>query len=57
MIEGKDLLTLCSHLDGYLMPLHMHVLRQRSDGQTCKSTIALANEMGISDVTVRLIEH
>jgi hypothetical protein len=23
MIEGKDILTLCSHLDGYLMPLHM----------------------------------
>jgi hypothetical protein len=36
---------------------HRHVLRQRSDGQTCKSTITLANEMGISDVTVRLMEH
>jgi hypothetical protein len=57
MIEGKDLLTLCSHVDGDLMPLQMHVLRPRSDGQTFKSTITLANEMGISDVTVRLIEH
>jgi hypothetical protein len=35
----------------------MHVLRPRSDGQPCKSTITLATEMGISDVTVRLIEH
>jgi hypothetical protein len=57
MIEGKDILTLCSHVDGSLMPLHRHVLRPRSDGQTFKLTIALAHEMGISDVTVRLIEH
>jgi hypothetical protein len=35
----------------------MHVLRQRYDGQTFKSTITLANEMGISDMTVRLIDN
>ena len=48
MIEGKAILTLCSHVDGSLMPRHRPVLRPRYGGQTCKSTIALAHEMGLS---------
>jgi hypothetical protein len=57
MIESKDILALCDRFDAYLLPLDIHILRQRYNGQTFKSTYAVAREMHISDETVRTIEN
>jgi hypothetical protein len=57
MIECQDILEMCDMFEAYLMPLDIHVLRQRYNGQTLKSTYAVAKEMGISDETVRTVEN
>jgi hypothetical protein len=57
MIESKDILALCGRFESYLVPLDIHVLRQRYNGQTFKSTYAVGRDMGISDETVRTIEN
>jgi hypothetical protein len=57
MIESKDILALCDRFESYLVPLDIHVLRQRYNGQTFKSTYAVGREMRISDETVRTIEN
>jgi hypothetical protein len=56
MIEGKDLLSLWDRFEAYLIPLGIHVLRQRSNGKARKSTDAVGRDMGISDETVRVCE-
>jgi hypothetical protein len=53
MIECKYILSLCDRFEDYLMPLDIHMLRQRYNGQVLKSTYAVARDMGISDETVR----
>ena len=40
-----------------LMPLDIHVLRQRSNGKALKSTDAVGRDMGMSDETVRVCEQ
>ena len=57
MIQCKDILALCDRFEAYLMPLDIHVLRQRYNGKVFKSTYAVARDMGISDETVRTIEN
>jgi DNA-directed RNA polymerase sigma subunit (sigma70/sigma32) len=57
MIECKDVLALCDRFEAYLMPLDVHVLRRRYNGQTLMSTYAVGCEMGVSDETVRTIEN
>jgi hypothetical protein len=57
MIEAKDILALCDRFEPYLVPLDIHVLRQRYNGQTFKSTYVVGREMHISDETVRTIEN
>src|SRR5919108_5637392 len=57
MIEGKDILKLCSRFEDYLMPLDIHVLRQRYNGKVLKSTYAVGRDMGLSDETVRTIDN
>src|SRR5262245_59724495 len=57
MIEAKYILELCDLFQDYLMPLDIHILRQRYNGKTLKSTYTVAKEMGISDETVRTIEN
>jgi hypothetical protein len=57
MIESKDILDLCDRFQSSLVPLDMHVLRQRDNGLICQSTDAVGREMHISDETVRTIEH
>jgi hypothetical protein len=57
MIEGKDILALCDRFEPYLIALDVHVLRQRYNGQTFKSTYAVGRDMGLSDETVRTIEN
>jgi hypothetical protein len=57
MIECRDVLDLCDRFDKFLIPLDIHVLRQRYNGQTFKSTYAVARDMGLSDETVRTIEN
>lgn len=57
MIEAKYILSLCDRFESYLVPLDIHVLRQRYNGQTFKSTYAAGREMHISDETVRTIEN
>jgi hypothetical protein len=56
-IESKDILALCDRFEPFLVPLEIHVLRRRYNGQTFLSTYAVAREMGISDETVRTIEN
>jgi hypothetical protein len=57
MMECKDVLALCDRFEDYLMPLDIHILRQRYNGKVLKSTYAAARDMGISDETVRTIEN
>jgi hypothetical protein len=57
MIECRDILLLCDRFERFLLPLDIHVLRQRYNGQTFKSTYAVGRDMGISDETVRTIEN
>jgi len=57
MIECKEILNLCDRFENYLVPLDIHVLRQRYNGKTFKSTIQVGLEMNISDETVRTIEN
>jgi hypothetical protein len=57
MIESKDILALCDRFEPYLIPLDIHILRQRYNGQTFKSTYTVGREMRISDETVRTIEN
>jgi hypothetical protein len=57
MIESKDILALCDRFEPYLLPLDIHVLHQRYNGQTFRLTYAVGREMGISDETVRTIEN
>jgi hypothetical protein len=57
MIESKDILALCDRFKAHLLPLDIHVLRQRYNGETFKSTYAVGREMHISDETVRTIEN
>jgi hypothetical protein len=57
MIECKDILALCDRFEPYLVPLDIHILRLRYNGQTFKSTYAVGREMHISDETVRTIEN
>src|SRR4029453_3437284 len=57
MIEAKDILTPCDRFEPYLIALDVHVLRQRYNGQTFKSTYAVGRDMGLSDETVRTIEN
>jgi hypothetical protein len=57
MIERKDVLALCARFQEFLVPLDIHVLRQRDNGLIVKSTYAIGREMHISDETVRTIEH
>jgi len=57
MIESKDVLALCDHFGQYLLPLDIHVLPQRYNAETFRSTYAVAREMHISDETVRTIEN
>ncbi len=57
MIEAKYILSLCDRFEPYLVPLDIHILRQRYNGQTFKSTYAVGRDMGISDETVRTIEN
>jgi hypothetical protein len=53
MIECRDILALCDRFQDYLMPLDIHILRQRYNGKVLKSTYTVAREMGIADETVR----
>jgi hypothetical protein len=57
MIERKDVLALCARFQEFLVPLDIHVLRQRDNGLIFQSTYAVGREMHISDETVRTIEH
>ncbi len=57
MIEAKHILSLCDRFERYLVPLDIHVLRQRYNGDTFKSTYTVGREMGISGETVRTIEN
>jgi hypothetical protein len=57
MIEAKYILSLCDRFEPYLVPLDIHVLRQRYNSQTFKSTYTVGRAMGISDETVRTIEN
>jgi hypothetical protein len=57
MIECKYILSLCDRFEDYLMPLDIHMLCQRYNGQVLKSTYAVARAMGLSDETVRRIEN
>jgi hypothetical protein len=57
MIEAKYIFSLCDRFESYLVPLDIHILRQRYNGETFKSTYAVAQDMGISDETVRTIEN
>jgi hypothetical protein len=57
VIECKNILSLCDRFEAYLMPLDVHVLRQRYNGKVLLSTYAVARAMGISDETVRTIEN
>jgi len=57
MIEAKDILALVDRFENYLVPLDVHVLRRRYNGESFKSTYAVGREMGISDETVRNIEN
>ena len=57
MIEARDILQLCDRFEPYLMPLDLYILRQRYNGRTFKSTYKVGAEMGLSDETVRRIEH
>ena len=57
IIESKDVLALCDRFQEFLVPLDIHVLRQRYNGLIVKSTYAVGREMHISDETVRTIEN
>jgi hypothetical protein len=57
MIECRYILSLCDLFEDYLMPLDIHILRQRYNGKVLKSTYTVAKEMGLSDETVRTIEN
>jgi hypothetical protein len=57
MIECKYILSLCDRFEDYLMPLDIHILRQRYNGRVLKSTYAVARDMGLSSETVRTIEN
>jgi hypothetical protein len=57
MIEGTDILALCTRFASSLVPLEMSILRQCDNGQTFTSTDAMGREMHISDETVRTMEH
>jgi hypothetical protein len=57
MIECKDILSLCDRFEAYLMPLDIHILCQRYNRKTLKSTYAVGREMGLSDETMRPIEN
>jgi len=57
MIEAKYILSLCDRFEPYLVPLDIHVLRQRYNGQTFKSTYDVGRDMRLSDETVRTIEN
>jgi len=56
MIEAKDILAMCDRFEPYLIPLDIHILRQRYNGQVYKSTSVVGQEIGLSDETVRTIE-
>jgi len=57
MLERKDVLALCDRFQEFLVSLDIHILRQRYNGQTFRSTYAVGRAMGISAETVRTIEN
>jgi hypothetical protein len=57
VIECKDILSLCDRFEAYLIPLDIHILRQRYNGKVLKSTYAVAHDMGLAAETVREIEN
>jgi hypothetical protein len=57
MSESQDILDRCDRLQSSLVPLDMHILRQRDNSLIFQSTDAVGREMHISDETVRTIEN